>query len=87
MRPQPLPEAGAAGLAALDHVVPVGAQPRGQPAGLRRLADPVEALEGHEHRWSLGAPADGGGRYDGSATGLTRNAGSPSMLATLFSAW
>ena len=57
-RAQPLPERRAARLAALDHVVPLRAQPRGQAAGLRRLADPVETLEGHEHRWSLGAPAD-----------------------------
>ena len=49
-RPDALAERRAAGLAALDHLVAGGTQTLRQQAGLRRLADAVEALEGDEHR-------------------------------------
>ena len=44
-----LAERRTAGLAALDHLVAGGAQTLRQEAGLRRLADAIETLEGHEH--------------------------------------
>ena len=49
-RPHALAERRPTRLAALDHLVAGGAQTLRQEAGLRRLADAVEALEGDEHR-------------------------------------